>query len=150
MNIQMIRSFAIVACACWPMAQSAQAVPTPPSLAPYYTYHPVPGTYEAIDPPIIGFPPTVRVVGGGVDPAPIVTSAGSFATVQRMLRAIWNGTTGIAFNMSLLERRNGACQSDRFRGSTTPIPRISGEQYTVAVTVDLPEQGVCPTDFFGG
>lgn len=150
MNFRLLLSLAFAAQVCLSLTASAHAATTAPSLAPYYTYFPVPGTPEAIDPSQPGFPPTVRVIGGGVDPVPIVTSAGSFASVQRMLIARHDISLGTSLGQYLLERRDGVCQSDRFRGSTTPIPRIGGEQYTVIVAADPPEQLGCPTDFFGG
>ncbi len=150
MNFRLKPSLVFGAFACLSLATSAHAAATAPSLVPYYTYHPVPGSFDAIDPPIPGFPPTIRVIGGGIDPAPIVTSAGSFASIQRMLTARHATLFGTSLGQYLLERRDGVCQSDRFGGSTAPMPRISGEQYTVTVTVDLPERGTCPTDFLGG
>ena len=153
MNFRPKSSLVFGAFACLALAANAQAA-TPPSLVPYYTYYPVPGSFDAIDPPILGFPPTVRVIGGGIDPAPIVTSAGSFASIQRMLTARHATLFGTSFGQYLLERRDGVCQDGRFGSSaapsTAPIPRSTGEQYLVTVTVDLPERGVCPTDFLGG
>jgi hypothetical protein len=150
MKFQIVTSLVIAVCSCWPFSTSAQAAKAAPNLSPYYPYYPVPGSLEAVDPPISGFPPTVRVIGGSVDLAPIVTSAGSFASIQRMLTARHVTNLGTSFAQYLLERRDGACQSDRLSGSAAPIPRSSGEQYTITVTVDLPERGVCPTDFFSG
>ena len=150
MNFRLKWSLAVGAYACSSLAASAQAAPTAPSLAPYYTYHPVPG-FDTGDPPIPGFPPVVRVIGGGVDPAPIVTGAGSFASIQRMLVARHATLYGTIRGQYLLERREGICQSDRFGSSAAaPIPRVSGEHYTVIVTVDLPGREFCPTDFVGG
>lgn len=150
MNYRLIKSLALGTFACLPHAASVQAAATPPSLMPYYTYHPIPGSFDAVEPPMVGFPPAVRVIGGGIDPAPIVTSAGSFASIQRMLTARHETSLGASFRQYLLESRDGVCQSARFSGSTASIPRVSGEQYTVTVAADPPERGVCPTDFFGG
>jgi hypothetical protein len=154
MNFRLLRSLSFVTLACSSIAPFAHAATTAPSLAPYYSYYPAPSSPTAVDPPILGFPPTVRVIGGGVDPAPIVTSAGSFASIQRMLIALPVAFYGISARQYLFERRDGVCQDGRFSSpagpATAPIPRISGEQYTITVTVDLPERGSCPTDFFGG
>ena len=66
------------------MSDSANAV-EPTSLRPYYVYYQTPGTSISRDNLVSGFPPEVRVVGGGVDPPNIVNSAGSFAPVDRMI-----------------------------------------------------------------
>ena len=55
------------------------------SLRPYYVYYLTPGTFNTRDNLVTGFPPEVRVVGGGVDPPNIINSAGSFAPVDRMM-----------------------------------------------------------------
>lgn len=150
MNLRLKSSLVLGAFAYLSLVTCAHSAATAPSLVPYYTYHPVPGTFEAVDPPTPGFPPTVSVVGGGVDPAPIVTSAGSFSSIQRMLTARHALSFGASFGQYLLERRLGVCQSARFLVSTTPLPRISGEQYTLTVSADPPGPINCPTDFFGG
>ena len=58
------------------------------SLRPYYVYYQIPGRapYSG-DMAVIGFPPEVRVIGGGADPANITTPAGVFAPVDRLLAA---------------------------------------------------------------
>ena len=150
MNIRLIWPFVLGVYVCLLVAINAQAAVTAPSLAPYYTYYSVPGSSGAVDPAISGLPATVRVIGGGIDPAPIVTSAGSFASIQRMLTARHATLYGTSLGQYFLESRNGVCQSGRFLGSTTPMPRISGEQYTVTVAADSPERGVCPDTFLGG
>ena len=52
------------------------------SLRPYYVYYQTPGPSILSDNLVTGFPPEVRVVGGGVDPPNIVNrsipSEGSF------------------------------------------------------------------------
>lgn len=55
------------------------------SLRPYYVYYQTPGTFNTRDNLVTGFPPEVRVVGGGVDPPNIINSTGSFAPVNRMI-----------------------------------------------------------------
>ena len=55
------------------------------SLRPYYVYYQTPGPSILSDNLVTGFPPEVRVVGGGVDPPNIVNSARSFAPVDRMI-----------------------------------------------------------------
>ena len=148
MNIRLIPSFTFGVCACLSLATSAQAATTVPSLAPYYNYYPVPVLFEGADPPISGFPPTVRVIGGGVDPAPIVTNAGSFASIQRMLRASHDTSFGTTRGQYFLETRSGVCQRDNGY-SSVPIPRISGEQYTLRVSADPAVPINCPLDFIG-
>jgi hypothetical protein len=150
MNFRLKPSLVFGAFAYLSLAICAQAAATAPSLAPYYPYYPVPGSPEAVDAPILGFPPTIRVIGGGIDPAPIVTSAGSFASIQRMLTARHETSYGTSFGQYLLERRDGVCQSARFSGAAAPLPRLSGEQYTVTVSADPPDPQNCRTDFFGG
>ena len=154
MNYRLIRSLAFAACAGVSLATGAQSTAAAPSLFSYYTYHPVPGTFEAVDPPQPGLPPSVRVIGGGVDPAPIVTNVGSYASIQRMLRAVWlTNLAGYPYApryMYLLERREGTCPNTEW-SSFVPIPRIAGEQYTATVAVNPPlTNGECQTSFFGG
>lgn len=58
------------------------------SLRPYYRYYDLPGSTGT--PPtdflVPGFPPEVRVIGGGLDPLPIINSAGTFHPVTSLFR----------------------------------------------------------------
>lgn len=88
------------------------------SLRPYYRYYQVPGTSPASDYLVAGFPPEVRVVGGGIDPPRIVNSSGTFAPVDRMFRiavAFENPTSTRAqsgFSMTFGDAVSGPCDFD--------------------------------------
>ena len=150
MNLQLASSLAVGAFACLSAATSAQVPTKAPSLMPYYTYYPVPGTYEAVDPPTPGFPPTIRVIGGGVDPPPIVTSTGSFASIQRMLSApIDDNPYGVARGMHVFERRDGVCTNKS--AGVVPVSPISGAQYTFFFRAEPRERNpFCGTDAISG
>ena len=149
MNFRLVRSLTFAVCAGPLLTVSAQSAGTRPNLMPYYTYYPVPGTFEAIDPPILGFPPTVRVIGGGVDPAPIVVGAGSFASIQRMLNASDYPTfLGTINGLTIIERRVGVCQNSNYAG--VGIPQISGQQQTLRMVAEPPGPLGCRTDFISG
>jgi hypothetical protein len=150
MHYRLIPPLVLVAFACLSLATSTHAATTPPNLMPYFTYHPVPGTDEAIDPPTAGFPPTIRVIGGGADPLPIVTSAGSFASIQRMLSAPTDYySLGIVRSMRVFERRDGICTNKS--AGFIPIPPISGVPYSFFLRAEpLERNPFCGTDAISG
>lgn len=55
------------------------------SLARYYMHYSIPGMPPFGSPVAPGFPPEVRVIGGGLDPAPISTSTGTYFPVTRVM-----------------------------------------------------------------
>ncbi len=55
------------------------------SLRPFYRYYQVPGTSSDRDFLVAGFPPDVRVIGGGIDPPPVTNSFGTFFSVDRRM-----------------------------------------------------------------
>lgn len=150
MNTRLMLSLTFGAFAGLSLAISSHAATALPNLMPYYTYYPVPGTHEAVDPPMLGFPPTIRVIGGGADLLPIVTSAGSFASIQRMLSApIDYYPLGIARNMRVFERRDGICTNKS--AGFIPIPPISGVQYSFFLRAEpLDRNPLCGTDAISG
>ena len=147
MHNRLFLSLALLCGAISTKTADAQPSNAPPNLTPYYTFYGVPGQLPAPDPVITGFPPEVRVFGGGVDPPPIVTSAGSFATVERMLSAVPSTLIGIPFGLYVAERRSGVCQ---FYASLIAMPRVSGEQSTLYVKAEPPGPLRCRSDFISG
>lgn len=94
-------------------------------LSAYYTYYRLP-EYSAPPGPLVpGFPPEVHVVGGGVDPALVTTSAGAFAVVDRMVSVF--GATGLSISstdVSFLGPQFGPCMIDAIR---IPLSPSSGD-----------------------
>lgn len=105
---------------------SGTALVSAQSLAPYFISYQTPGAVEpgqALPPN--GFPPVVRIVGGGVNPPPFVTSAGSFERVERFVAAERRESRQLfqLLAVGLFENRAGTfCGSDYyvFRSPMSP------------------------------
>jgi hypothetical protein len=100
------------------------------------------------NPPPVGFPPEVRVNGGGIDPPPISTGRGAFFSVERFVGYRTERFLEERERYVLYQFSNGACT----RGvSSRVVPRRSDEIVSGWSTYDPPPPGFdCSADYIAG
>lgn len=107
---------------------SSHAQPAEPpqgGLRAYFPAYGVPGRlppYSSLPPS--GFPPEVHVIGGGIDPPPITTGAGTFFSVDRFVKYLTEMQFGVSRKFELIEYLAGTCFQFQSRRS---IPQRSNE-----------------------
>lgn len=86
------------------------------SLRQYYRYYQIPSAAPSQDFVVTGFPPEVRVTGGGTDPSPVVNEFGTFRPVDRLFRVapFFEGASEVrfpsGFSLAFGEAVSGSCE----------------------------------------
>ena len=126
-------------------AQAQVSGSPPEGLAVYFPAYGLPGRvppYSSLPPP--GFPPEVRVNGGGLDRPPITTFAGTFFTLRRFMNYEVRGRYGVEQFITVFDAWPGACSVGP---GVFPMPRRSNEIQTRNIAFDDSFNGLdCSTD----
>jgi hypothetical protein len=110
--VQLAVLFNSLLCIAAMPSKAAFAIDSSRNLASYYVAYRIPGDPYSPTPILPGLPPEVRVIGGGIDPPPIKTNAGTFYGVDRLL-SVGSGVTALDGNYAV---DGGLVVTDRYEG----------------------------------
>jgi hypothetical protein len=127
-NISCLSSLVVSALCAASTAHAQPAAPPQEGLSVYFPAYAAPVWLPPWrNPPPVGFPPEVRVNGGGVDPPPLTNGAGSFYSVDRFVVFGISSRFGVEQSFVLSEFFAGTCLVGQ---SARRMPRRANESVT--------------------